>query len=226
MATATSTKRTTGRRTAPARRRASGTITGINHMVIICKDMEETLQFYCGILGLKVKVSLTSTTNRGGTLKPTPREYKRFYWLDAGNGDGLAFLEVPEKDTTAESSYFNVLWPVPRTGPPVPRKVDHLALNVETLADLKAVRRRLQKAGWPVSEVQDLPEAPFVHSIYFYDPNGMPLEVATYNFGGSEWRGRKEQDWYKDDGPPPYIASHSGRSWKVPTAWHRGTPKR
>lgn len=109
----------------------------------------------------------------------------------------------------------------------MPRKMDHLALNVDSLADLKAVQKRLRDNGWPVSEIQDLEQSPFVKSIYFYDPNGVPLEVATFNFGGPEWKGRKEQDWYLDDRPPAFAQSRNGRSWKVPTAWHRVTaPKR
>ncbi len=59
--------------------------------------------------------------------------------------------------------------------------MDHLALNVGTLRQLKQVQKKLRDAGLTVSEIQDLAGSPFVKSIYFYDPNGIPLEIATWD---------------------------------------------
>ena len=40
-------------------------ITGINHLVLVCKDMEETLHFYRDLLGLRVKATLPGNRTPG-----------------------------------------------------------------------------------------------------------------------------------------------------------------
>ena len=163
----------------PARTKELGAITGVNHLVLVCKDMDETVKFYCGILGLKIRTTLDpQTTPTPGQRGGFARGSGRFYWLELGNGDIVALLEDRQHDTTPDPSFAAPLWPVPRPIPPVARKMDHLALNVDTLEDLKALRQKLLDARWPVSSIDYRPN--LVHSIYFYDPNGMPLEAATW----------------------------------------------
>ena len=164
--------------TRAAKQKELGAINGVNHLVIICKDMDATMAFYGGLLGLKLRTSLDS---RGGSPADGGRFTRppgRFNWLDLGNGDVVALLEDAEHDTTPEPSFAARLWPVQREAPAVPKKMDHLALNVDTLEDLKALRVKLLNAGGPVSVIDYRPN--LVHSIYFYDPNGTPLEAATW----------------------------------------------
>lgn len=183
--------------------RPSGTITGVNHLVLVCKDMEATLQFYCGILGLKVWATreISAAAAPGSTSAP-----RRFYWLKLTNGDTLALLEVPDERTAAEPSFFPTFWPGSEAAPAIPRKMDHLALNVESLDDLKAVRQRLLDGGWPVSEVfEESKRWPHVSSIYLYDPNHLPLEIATFDFGDPAWESRTDADLLVDPNPPPFF---------------------
>ena len=164
--------KTSGRTTAKQAKEL-GSITGVNHLVLVCKNMEETLDFYNGILGLKIRrrlddrPSVTGLGVRG-----------RFCWFELRNGDVVALLEDADRDTTPETSFAAKLWPIAKPPPEVPRKMDHLALNVDTLEDLRALQDKLRKADWPVSEIDHRPD--LVHSIYFYDPNGMPLEAACW----------------------------------------------
>lgn len=52
---------------------------------------------------------------------------------------------------------------------------DHLAIGVASEADLWELRDRLEAAGFWVSEPID---HAFIHSIYAFDPNGIPIEFA------------------------------------------------
>ena len=114
---------------------------------------------------------------------------------------------MPDERTRSESSFFPSFWPGVASPPPIPRKMDHLALNVDTLDDLKAVRQRLVDHGWEVSEVLVFGELwPHVNSIYTYDPDGLPLEIATFDFGDPKWQERTEADLHIDPTPPPFLA--------------------
>ncbi len=182
----------------PAAEKPLGTIHGINHLVLVCSEMERTLRFYGGILGLKIKMSTNSSNLSkdpyAGRL-PTS-EWKHFYWMDMGNGDNLALLEVPGMDIEPDSSYFAFLWPGGvRKAPDAPRKMDHLALNVATEDDLRAVRERFLDAGWPVSEIEGGDQ---VRSIYAYDPDGMPVEIACFFDEEAAYR-------LDDPDPPPFA---------------------
>jgi glyoxylase I family protein len=54
--------------------------------------------------------------------------------------------------------------------------VNHLALRVGSLDELEAARTRLKAAGIAVLGPTD---HHFIKSIYFFDPNGIRLELTT-----------------------------------------------
>lgn len=56
-----------------------------------------------------------------------------------------------------------------------PRGFDHVSFAVETVDDLFAVKDKLEAAGISVNGVVDHGK---VWSIYFHDPNNIPLEVS------------------------------------------------
>ncbi len=184
------------------REHAGAKITGFNHVVFVTNDMDKTVRFYHGLLGLKVKATVASSRRPPGLLGKTRSDdaWNRLYFFELGNGDSLAFAEFPGVDTTAERSYFANVWP--GTGRPIarPQKLDHVALNVDSRDDLVTLQGRLRAAGHEVSEVQELGGSPFVLSIYLYDPNGIPLEVAVW--GG---QGRQPSEWFVDPEPVPSL---------------------
>ena len=84
-------------------------------------------------------------------------------FLDAGDGNVLAFLELP-------------------TQPPMDRDrntptwVQHLAMKVDSIETLVATKQRLEAEGIAVIGPTD---HTIFKSIYFFDPNGHRLELAA-----------------------------------------------
>jgi len=53
---------------------------------------------------------------------------------------------------------------------------DHVSFGVETEEKLWALKEKLDAAGFEVSDVID---HGFIHSIYSFDPNGLPIEFSV-----------------------------------------------
>src|SRR5437868_15191481 len=90
----------------------------IDHVGINTNDMEATLQFYCGILGMR----LVRTTR-------TP-DGRRHYTVEIGGGNAFAVFDGAELPTAGERQHVN-----------------HLALPVDTLEEFDAAYQRL-KGPW------------------------------------------------------------------------------
>jgi catechol 2,3-dioxygenase-like lactoylglutathione lyase family enzyme len=127
---------------------------GVNHLAMATGDMDRTIRFWRDLLGMRLVAGLG-------------RPGYRHYFFEITQNDLIAFFEwsgvepIPEKDH----------------GRPVegPFAFDHVSIGVETEEDLWAVKDRLEAAGFWVSEVID---HGFIHSIYAFDPNGIPIEFS------------------------------------------------
>jgi len=128
---------------------------GINHLALVTPDMDATVRFYAGVLGMR----LVATTMAGPM---------RHYFFQMGPGNTVAFFEVAGMDTFAKPA-----------GAPSSRTIqlDHISFNVPDEDALDALRHRLDTAGSEVTEVVD---HGFVRSIYFTDPNGIALEASWW----------------------------------------------
>ena len=128
---------------------------GINHLALVTPDMDATVRFYAGVLGMR----LVATTMAGPM---------RHYFFEMGPGNTVAFFEVAGMDTFAKPA-----------GAPSSRTIqlDHISFNVPDEDALDALRNRLDTAGSEVTEVVD---HGFVRSIYFTDPNGIALEASWW----------------------------------------------
>jgi len=97
------------------------------------------------------------------------------------------FFEISPNDMVTFFEWPNVK-PVPykRHGDPVtgPFIFDHVSFGVSREEDLWELIDKLEAADFPVSDVID---HGFIHSIYTYDPNGIPLEFS-YNVEGVDVR--------------------------------------
>jgi catechol 2,3-dioxygenase-like lactoylglutathione lyase family enzyme len=65
---------------------------------------------------------------------------------------------------------------MPEPSPNTPSWVPHLALEVDSADAVMAAKARLESAG---VEVRGVVDHEFVQSIYFFDPNGLRVELTT-----------------------------------------------
>lgn len=142
-------------------------IHGLHHFAYRCRDAEETRHFYEDILGLPlVHVIRAETVPSTGEFCP----YVHIFF-EMRDGSYVAFFDLGD-DVASEPS------------PNTPAWVNHLALQVDSEADVEAARKRLQEHGVNVLGPTD---HHFVKSIYFFDPNGIRLELTTRVATASEY---------------------------------------
>jgi catechol 2,3-dioxygenase-like lactoylglutathione lyase family enzyme len=196
---------------------AAGRIRGISHLALMTHDMEASVRFYRDVLGLRV-VRTNPPVDTGRTTPGGEREpyyaFSRQYFFDMGNGELFSLYETDVVAPRFEASIVDNLWPEPPTrsrGVEHPQKLDHMAFDVASRDDLVWFRERLEACGISVSKIVernlDPSHAKFVKSIYFYDPSGNPMEIATLDEGDPEWVGYDRSDWYRDDDPVPALTS-------------------
>jgi catechol 2,3-dioxygenase-like lactoylglutathione lyase family enzyme len=131
---------------------------GVHHSAFRCRDAEETRKFYEDILGLPLKAALVFE-EEPGSGRPIP--YMHLFF-ELGDGNYVAFFDVPEG---AHSGKFKMKWGMDL----------HFAMEAESHATMMAFKERLDQAGVPCFGPID---HHFVHSIYFYDPNGINVEIT------------------------------------------------
>jgi hypothetical protein len=103
-------------------------------------------------------------------------------------------------------------------GIPDPRAIqfDHVSFNLPDEDALLALRDRLKAAG---SEVTDVVDHGFIHSIYFTDPNGIALEASWWTLDAT---GRPadygDERFFADKDPVPAVRElrEHGRVTSVP----------
>lgn len=131
---------------------------GVHHAAFRCRDAEQTRAFYEDVLGLPLKAALVFE-EEPGTGRKLP--YMHLFF-EFGDGNYIAFFDVPDG---ASEEHFHPAWGLDR----------HIALEVRSLDELQAFKKRLRAAGvgcfGPIDHH-------FVQSIYFYDPNGVNLEIT------------------------------------------------
>lgn len=136
----------------------------LNHIAWKCRDAEETRAFYEDVLGLPLAHTVRED-RVPSTGEDCPFVHIFFRMRD---GSFVAFFDIGDGRSTAPD-------------PATPSWVNHLALEVGSRAELEAAKARLEAAGVKVLGVTD---HDWLHSIYFFDPNGYRLELA--------WRARSE----------------------------------
>lgn len=130
----------------------------IHHVAYRCRDARETVEWYGRNLGMDFKLAIAENSVPS-THEPDPYMH---VFLDAGNGNVLAFFELPTK-------------PPMSADPNTPKWVQHIAFQVKDRDTLLAYKARLEANGVEVLGVTD---HSLFQSIYFFDPNGHRLELA------------------------------------------------
>jgi catechol 2,3-dioxygenase-like lactoylglutathione lyase family enzyme len=136
---------------------------GINHLAMATGDMDKTIRFWRDLLGMRLVAGLG---------KPGYRHY----FFEISEDDLIAFFEWPGVVPVEEKEHG-----YPVKGPYI---FDHVSFGVEREEDLWEIKDRLEASGFEVSEVID---HGFIHSIYAFDPNGIPIEFSS-NVAGKDVR--------------------------------------
>jgi catechol 2,3-dioxygenase-like lactoylglutathione lyase family enzyme len=159
---------------------------GINHLAMATGDMDRTIRFWRDLLGMRLVAGLG---------KPGYRHY----FFQISENDLLAFFEWPSVSPVAHKDHGQ-----PVSGPFV---FDHVSFGVETEEDLWRIKDRLSAAGFHVSDVID---HGFIHSIYSFDPNGIPIEFS-HNVEGMDIRRHPEM---ADTKPSAVTREGSEPQWQ------------
>ncbi|MGI9376538.1 MAG: VOC family protein [Tsuneonella suprasediminis] len=134
------------------------TLGGIHHAAYRCKDAKETVEWYARVLGMEY------TTAFAEDHVPSTGEFDPYMhvFLDAGNGNVLAFFELPNQPEMGRDGN-------------TPAWVQHLAFKVGSEEELLAAKAHVEEQG---IDVLGPTHHGIFKSIYFFDPNGHRVELA------------------------------------------------
>lgn len=131
---------------------------GVHHVAYRCRDAKETVEWYRNYLDMDFMLAFAEN-HVPSTHEPDP--YMHIF-LDAGNGNVLAFFELPNSPAMGRDEN-------------TPAWVQHLAFKVGSYEELVAARDKLVAGG---IEVIGPTNHAIFKSIYFFDCNGHRLELA------------------------------------------------
>jgi glyoxalase family protein len=174
------------------------TVLGLHHITIVCADAQRTVDFYTRVLGLRL---VKKTVNFDD-----PSSY-HLYFGDATGKPGTAI------------TYFE--WPQAPRGQFGIGGTHHYALAVKDYDGLLKWKRRLTDLSLHVDGPLD---RHYFKSIYFRDPDGTILEIATL---GPGWTMDEAQDKigteYRDPPPEMMLANRDEARIKA-TTWPDPVP--
>jgi glyoxylase I family protein len=163
----------------------------LHHYAYRARDAEETRHFYEDILGLPLYHIIQSD------YVPSTGEYCPYthFFFRLQDGSFIAFFDLGDDQAALPS-------------PNTPQWVNHISFRVESQQALRDMKARLEAHG---IEVLGITDHHIFHSIYFFDPNGIRLELTaqladefkmlqeskTAHARLAEWTDRKEL-WRKD----------------------------
>lgn len=179
---------------------AAAPIHQLHHFAYRARDAEETRHFYEDLLGLPLYHIIQSD------YVPSTGEYCPYthFFFRLQDGSFIAFFDLGDDEAALPS-------------PNTPPWVNHISFRVDSVADLQAMKTRLQASGVEVLGVTD---HHIFKSIYFFDPNGVRLELTaqladefqmrsesqTAHARLAEWTARKAR-WRQDraEGKAPKL---------------------
>ena len=170
----------------------------IHHVAYRCINAKQTVEWYTKHLDMAFVLAIAED-EVPSTKAPDPYMH---VFLDAGNGNVLAFFELPNSPPMERDKN-------------TPSWTQHLAFEVGTIDELIATKAKLEAAGIEVIGVTD--HAIF-KSIYFFDPNGHRLELAvnvatpTMNKALDDVKWDMLNEWDRTKKAPKHAAwMHNGK---------------
>jgi catechol 2,3-dioxygenase-like lactoylglutathione lyase family enzyme len=149
---------------------------GVHHLALNTDDMRMTLDFYVRVLEMPLVHGLR-TPSRPPNASPahgigTP-PYKNIphYFLDMGGDSLLAFFEYPKGVAKVDRDAIGAMQHVSFVCGP---------------KRYREILERLKASGVTIAAGPLLTIPPAIHSFYFFDPNGIRLEIVSDLDGDDE----------------------------------------
>jgi catechol 2,3-dioxygenase-like lactoylglutathione lyase family enzyme len=149
----------------PIEPKETGLPNGLHHLAIATRDVKAQIEFFTDVIGL---------------------ELVALYWMHGVADTVHAFLRLSDTATIALVQGPEMQRIEPQlgvshagftAGDVAPGAVQHIALNVDTEADLRAMRDRIRSRGhWVMGPI----DHGMCKSIYLAGPEGMQLEFSTW----------------------------------------------
>ena len=135
----------------PSEERGRSSARGVHHLALLSSDVERTVRFYQDLLEFPLTDIFENRDYAGST----------HFFFDIGNGNGLAFFDLPGLDL---GPYAEVLG-----------GLHHLAISMEP-AQWSRIKAKLDDADVRYQHIDGT-------SIYFPDPDGVRLELIADPLG-------------------------------------------
>lgn len=137
---------------------------GVHHLAICTKDIKQQIEFFTQVVGMELEALYW--------MHGVENTFHGFVKLS--NSSSLAFVQHP--DIAKIQPIKGVSHAGHATQNVAPGAMQHLALNVDTEADLYAIRDRVRSHGhWIMGPI----DHGFCKSIYLAAPEGIMLEFST-----------------------------------------------
>jgi len=149
---------------------------GIHHLALVTDDMRMTLDFYVRVLGMPIVHGLRTAarppdaTPAHGIGAP-PYANIPHYFLDMGGDSLLAFFEYPRRIAKVDRDAIGAMQHVSFVCGP---------------KRYREILERLKANGVTINAGPLLTIPPAIHSFYFFDPNGIRLEIVCDLDGDEE----------------------------------------
>lgn len=131
----------------------------IHHVAYRCRDAEQTRWFWEDVMGFPLRMAMVFDEAPG---MPGKCDYMHLFF-EMGDNNFIAFFDSPDDDINEQTFRAKHGFDL------------HIAFECDTVEELKAWRRRINKMGRPCFGPID---HGFIHSIYMYDPNGIQVEIT------------------------------------------------
>lgn len=152
---------------------------GLCHLALVCSDMERTVEFYSGTLGMRLAKTVE-----------LPLDYGQHFFFDCGAGQYLAFFYFPDAPPPAPG--IASCAEIPGEGDIMTAigSMNHVSFKIplEKFDDYKA---KLEAKGVHTGVILNHDDSEygvasqmhpgvFIRSLYFFDPDGILLEFAAW----------------------------------------------
>jgi catechol 2,3-dioxygenase-like lactoylglutathione lyase family enzyme len=151
---------------------------GINRVALVSRDMAETVDFWTNVMDFK----LVKTLNLPGG--------RQHFFFDSGNGGTISFIYFPDAPKAAPGVSSVHVDKTLRGNRTAVGSMNHIAIDIP-LERFQEYYDKLKARSVSLTHTyhNDDPDPPgtmekrpstWVQSLYFWDPNGVRMELAAY----------------------------------------------